>query len=262
MEAVIPKSEVRRSFTLTVFNGVLFNSASRLIDPPLVLTWFVSQLTSSNVLIGLVSPWAEALWFLPQLFISNRIQRMERKMDWYSLTGTIRVVLWILLAVMVWFVDAPGLLLVGFFVLSGTAWLAGGLAGISFFDVVAKTIPTRRRGSLFAWRQFLGGLLGLGAAWIVGLTLDVLQGELLGQHAMALTIVAYLTLRFHLQIRIFPLWQLTATVFALLAVEAFILFWIDGVAGNPPVGFARWTQVLTGAILWPVSYTHLTLPTN
>jgi len=63
--------------------------------------------------------------------------------------------------------------------------------------------------------------------------------------------VAYLTLRFHLQIRIFPLWQLTMTVCALMAIEAFILFWIDGVAGNPPVGFARWTQVLAGAILWP-----------
>ena len=63
--------------------------------------------------------------------------------------------------------------------------------------------------------------------------------------------MGYLTLRFHLQIRIFPLWQLTMTVFALLAIEAFILFWIDGVAGNPPLGLARWTQVLAGAILWP-----------
>jgi len=40
-------------------------------------------------------------------------------------------------------------------------------------------------------------------------------------------------------------------VFALLFLEAFILFWIDGVAGNPPVGLARWTQVVTGAVLWP-----------
>ena len=46
-------------------------------------------------------------------------------------------------------------------------------------------------------------------------------------------------------------WQLTATVFALLALEAFLLFWIDGVAGNPPVGLARWTQVLVGGVLWP-----------
>ena len=35
------------------------------------------------------------------------------------------------------------------------------------------------------------------------------------------------------------------------AIEAFILFWIDGVAGNPSVGIDRWTQVIAGAILWP-----------
>jgi rod shape-determining protein MreD len=66
-----------------------------------------------------------------------------------------------------------------------------------------------------------------------------------------MTVVGYLTLRFHLQIRIFPLWQLTMTVFSLLAVEAFIMFWIDGIVGNPPLGVARWTQVVFGAMLWP-----------
>ncbi|MGI9343678.1 MAG: rod shape-determining protein MreD [Gammaproteobacteria bacterium] len=102
------------------------------------------------------------------------------------------------------------------------------------------------------WIMMWPRAFGLGTAWLVGLLLDILQGELLGQHALALTVVGYLTLRFHLQIRIFPLWQLTATVFALMAIDAFILFWIDGVAGNPPVGLARWTQVLMGAILWPI----------
>ena len=101
------------------------------------------------------------------------------------------------------------------------------------------------------WVMMWPRMFGIGSAWIVGLILDILQGELMGQHAFALSVVAYLTLRFHLQIRIFPLWQLTITVLALLAIEAFILFWIDGVVGNPAVGFARWTQVISGAILWP-----------
>ena len=101
------------------------------------------------------------------------------------------------------------------------------------------------------WIMMWPRLFGLGSAWVVGLMLDILQGELLGQHALAMTVVGYLTLRFHLQIRIFPLWQLTMTVFALLTVEAFIMFWIDGIVGNPPLGVARWTQVILGAILWP-----------
>jgi MFS family permease len=172
MEVALPEHEVRRSFALNVFNGALFNFAARLIDPPLVLTWFVTQLTSSNLLIGLVAPWGQACWFLPQIFFSARIQRMERKMPSYSLAAAIRVAVWLLLAAAVWFVDVPALLLIGFFVLYGGAWAAGGLAGLTFFDVMAKTIPVRRRGSLFAWRQFLGGLLGLGAGWVVKLALN------------------------------------------------------------------------------------------
>jgi hypothetical protein len=172
LEVAVPKREAQRSFALNVFNGALFNFAARLIDPPLVLTWFVGQLTPSNLLVGLVAPWGQACWLLPQVFVSTWIQRMERKMPGYSVAAAIRILVWLLLAVAVWFVDAPAFLLLSFFVLYGIAWAVAGLAGLSFFDVLAKTIPTRRRGSLFAWRQFLGGLLGLGAGWLVRVVLN------------------------------------------------------------------------------------------
>ncbi len=167
-----PKREAKRSFALGVFNGVAFNFAERLIDPPLVLTWFVGQLTDSNLLIGLVSPLGQAGWYLPQIFVSPRIQRMERKMPLYTLAAVIRVFAWLLLVAAVWMLDDPILLLSGFFVAYTVARVTSGLAGISFFDVVAKTIPAWRRGSLFAWRQFLGGLLGLGAGWIIKFVLN------------------------------------------------------------------------------------------
>jgi hypothetical protein len=168
----VPKHEVRRSFALNIFNGAVFNFASRLIDPPLVLTWFVSQLTSSNLLVGLVAPLGQACWYLPQVFMSTHIQRVERKMPIYSLTAMVRVLAWLLLAMVVWFVPNRTLVLVGFFLLYSIAWTAAGLAGLSFFDILAKTIPGRQRGSLFAWRQFLGGLLGLGAGWVVRTVLN------------------------------------------------------------------------------------------
>ena len=172
MEVTLPQREARRSFALNVFNGSVFEFAERLIDPPLVLTWFVSQLTTSNLLIGLVAPLGSAGWFLPQLFISARIQRMERKMPSYVTAAVIRILSWILLVAAVWLIDDPLLLLVGFFVLYTVARLMSGLAGLSFFDVTAKTVPAQRRGSLFAWRQFLGGLLGMGAGWIVKAVLN------------------------------------------------------------------------------------------
>lgn len=168
----LPKREIRRSFALGVFNGAIFEFAERLIDPPLILTWFVSQLTSSNLLIGLVAPLGDAGWFLPQIFVSARVQRMARKMPSYTLATLIRMIAWILLAAAVWLARDPQFLLISFFILYATARLSAGLAGLAFFDVVAKTIPARQRGSFFAWRQLLGGILGLGASWVVTLVLN------------------------------------------------------------------------------------------
>lgn len=162
-----PEREVRRSFWLNVFNGALFNFAGRLIDPPVVLTWFVSRLTSSNLLIGLVPPLGQAGWLLPQVFVSARVQRMRRKMPSYAAAAGIRFAAWLLLAAAVWWIETPALLLITFFALYTLAWIAAGLAGLAFFEVTAKTIPAWRRGRLFATRQLVGGLLSLGAGWVV-----------------------------------------------------------------------------------------------
>jgi MFS family permease len=164
---MLPEREVRRSFVLGILNGTAFGFAEALIDPPVVLTWFVSQLTSSNLLIGLVAPLGNAGWFLPQIFVSTRIQRMPRTMPAYVASAAIRTVAWLVLAAAVWMVDDPTLLLISFFALYSIARVSSGLGGLSFFDVIAKTVPARRRGSFFAWRQLVGGVLGLGGGWIV-----------------------------------------------------------------------------------------------
>jgi MFS family permease len=191
LPVTLPQREVRRSFALGVFNGVAFQFAERLIDPALILTWFVSQLTTSNLLIGLVAPLASAGWMLPQIFVSARIQRMRHKMPSYRLAALIRALCWLLLAAALWWVGDPGLLLLSFFTLYAIARLSAGLGGLAFFDVVAKTIPARRRGGFFAWRQLLGGLMGLVAAWITTLILG--HPTLTFPHGHALLVALYCT---------------------------------------------------------------------
>jgi MFS family permease len=165
--------EMRRNFALTALNGALFQFAQALVEPSLVLTtWFVGRLTSSNLLLGLVVPLGQAGWFLPQVFVSTLVQRMERKKPIYLTAAVIRVIVWSSLAVTVWLIDDSTILLLGFFTLYAIAQLAAGPAGLAFFDVVAKTVPARRRGRLFATRMFAGGILALGASWIVNVTLD------------------------------------------------------------------------------------------
>ncbi|MGI9307899.1 MAG: rod shape-determining protein MreD [Gammaproteobacteria bacterium] len=101
------------------------------------------------------------------------------------------------------------------------------------------------------WTMMWPNRFGIGAAWLTGLVLDILHGSILGQNALALSIIAYITLRFHLQIRIFPLWQLTLSVFALLVAEEFLVLWINGVAGIDTGGYGRWTRIIVGTLLWP-----------
>jgi rod shape-determining protein MreD len=100
------------------------------------------------------------------------------------------------------------------------------------------------------WGMMWPRLCGILTAFFVGIVLDVLSGSLLGQNALALSIVSYLTVRFHLQIRIFPLWQLTVTAFVLMAIDAFLVFWANGIAGFPTGGLARWSQVIAGGVAW------------
>jgi len=105
---------------------------------------------------------------------------------------------------------------------------------------------------LIYWAMMWPQRFGLGTAFIIGICLDILHGQLLGQNALCLSVIAYLTVRFHLQIRIFPLWQLTMTVFALLSIEALLQFLIEGVAGLETGSLARVTRVLSGTLLWPL----------
>lgn len=92
---------------------------------------------------------------------------------------------------------------------------------------------------------------GIGLGFACGLMLDVFQGPVLGEHALALAIVAYLVGREHQRIRSKPAFQQSLLVFAALIVYEFVLFAIDGWTGHPVTSPLRWLHCLTGALLWP-----------
>jgi rod shape-determining protein MreD len=106
--------------------------------------------------------------------------------------------------------------------------------------------------TLIYWSMVLPRSYGVGTAWLVGIVLDVAQGTLLGQHALALSLIAYMTVKFHLPLRVFPWSQMTAVVLTLLALYQFILFWINGVAGTSAPAVTYWGPVVTGTLLWPL----------
>lgn len=161
----------KRNFGKGVLNGVIFTLAETLIDPTLVLVAFVSHLTASPILIGLVAPLRDAGWYFPQLWVSGYIQSQPKKLVLYRRVAFIRVAAWAAMAGAAWWLTEPTWLLAAFFLTFGTYSFASGFSGIAFMEVVGKTIPPHRRVVFFAWRLFLGGLVGLGGAEMVRQTL-------------------------------------------------------------------------------------------
>jgi MFS family permease len=164
----------RRNFLLGVFNGVLFNFAWAFTSGSTVLPWFVSRLTSSGVLIGLSSTLEALGWFIPQLPVAVITSHHHKQLPLYTKTAYLRAAAFLLMttSVFVFSNKNPVWLLLSFFVFYSFYSLGGGLAGVAFTDIVAKTIPPNKRGSFFGMRMFLGGSLGAVGGLIVKKILD------------------------------------------------------------------------------------------
>ena len=94
-----------------------------------------------------------------------------------------------------------------------------------------------------------GGML---VGFLAGLTLDVLNGSQLGQHAFALSLVTYLALRLHLLTRAKPIFEQALFVLIALFVYEGALWAIDGFSSHSTGTWTRWVHVATGAAIWPL----------
>jgi rod shape-determining protein MreD len=91
---------------------------------------------------------------------------------------------------------------------------------------------------------------GVGLGWFSGLLLDVFQGPVLGEHALALAAVAYIFCREHQKIRSKPGFQQSLIVLAALAFYEGFLFFMDAYSGHPLTSPYRWIHILSGALIW------------
>lgn len=107
---------------------------------------------------------------------------------------------------------------------------------------------------LIYWCMAFPDRIGIFTGWLLGLVLDVMYGSLLGQHAMALAIVAYLVNLFHLRVRVFPLWQQSFIVLLMGIINLALNAWVRGIAGEFSISWSYWMPALTSALVWPLVY--------
>jgi hypothetical protein len=165
-------NHLKRNFTLGVISGVAFNLYYAVLSTELVMTWFLSELTDSNLLISLLVPIELGSWYFLQLLLSGYVQRQGRTLSLYRLMAVIRIVATAVLAAGTFALAGREPLLVLFMATFAANSVAAGVAALPFITVVAKTIPATRRGMYFGWRRFAGGLLGLSGGVLVKMVLS------------------------------------------------------------------------------------------
>jgi len=104
---------------------------------------------------------------------------------------------------------------------------------------------------LIYWCLALPHRVGIGVGWFLGILLDVLQGTLLGQNAIGLTILAFLTLKSHQRVRMYPLVQQALVICLFVLVYQLLSLWVRGIMGVPPRSWTYWMPAFTSMVLWP-----------
>jgi len=113
---------------------------------------------------------------------------------------------------------------------------------------------------LVFWNVHQPRRVGMTTAFVFGLLIDVHDGALFGQHALAYTLLSYGAITLHRRIRWFPVLTQTPYVLPLLLVAQLASLAVRIGVGGPFPGWSYFLQSVVGAVLWPVASWCLLLP--
>lgn len=127
-----------------------------------------------------------------------------------------------------------------------------GVAVLLWPDLVAMV--------LLYWIIHYPRRVGLGTAWFLGLLMDIADGVLFGQHALAYVVAGYGAWLLHRRLQAFNLWQQALYVFGLLLMLQLTMLVVRLAFGAAFPGLLYFVGSLVGAVLWPLLPLLLQLP--
>lgn len=167
-------ADTRFNTAVNLLDGAFFGFALGFASFITIIPLFVSQLTESSTLIGLIPAIHIVGWQLPQIFTAGRVRRLSRFKP-MALTMTIQERLPFLgLAALAWWL--PGLdrrlALVLVFLLLTWQGLGGGWTATVWQSLIGKIIPASWRGSFFGAQAAAANLLASISAVLAGQILE------------------------------------------------------------------------------------------
>jgi rod shape-determining protein MreD len=124
----------------------------------------------------------------------------------------------------------------------------------------AAWVPDMLALVLVFWSVHQPQRVGIGAAFLFGLGMDVHQGGLLGAHALAYTALSFLAITIHRRLLWFSVPLQAAQVLPLFAVCKLIVLATQLLGGGVFPGLALFLAPIIESLLWPVASVLLLVP--
>ena len=165
-----------RNFRFALLQGAFMRINLAFADSSTVLPAFIHKLSGSDLLVGLTGSMMTAGWMWPQLLMSNLLEHRPRKMPFYALGMSVRVLAWLAVFFCTITIGEQNPMLLaacflGFYFLSSSAM---GVSTLPYMDIVSKAIAPQQRARFFSLRQLYGGFF---AIWVGFLVRAVLGNE-------------------------------------------------------------------------------------
>jgi MFS family permease len=159
---------------MIVAESAFFVSALSWVDPAAVLPLFIAHLTPSTLVIGVIAVLLQVGWKLPQIFMAAALGHRPRRLPflrWPVLIGRLPFLAFVVYLWLRGIENGPQVI---WFLAIGYAGVAlgNGVLGVSWNDIIAKSIPSWLRGRFFGMMNFsamgMAFLVGFAVRWILG----------------------------------------------------------------------------------------------
>lgn len=165
----------RWNFVVNLWDVAFIMLGISLISRETVMPVLISSLTDSKLAIGLIPAIYSLGMSLPQLLVANFSERLQYKKPFVMLIGGAgERGGYLLIGLSIWLFaeSAPRLALVLFFVFLAYSAFAMGIGTPAWYDMIAKVVPTQRRGLWSGLAHGLGSLTAVAGAYLVGYMLE------------------------------------------------------------------------------------------
>jgi len=173
-ESLVHEKNFRHNFVVNVFDGGFFGFGMGFGSLVTVVPLFISLMTDSAILIGLIPAIHVVGWQLPQLFTARHVARQSRYKPMVMRRTIQERIPFFGLAMIAWFIPKIGPqialgLSFGMLVWQG---LGGGFTATAWQSMVGKIIPGDRWGLFFGFQSAAASLFASGSAIAAGLILE------------------------------------------------------------------------------------------